>query len=69
MKYEKSKFREGEKAIFRPTVQGREWTEHELYGQVVTVAQIGIIYPVHQIFADDGTEWWACERELYKCKG
>ena len=52
--------REGDRRIFKPTLQGKEWTDHEHYGKKCTVVQSGAVYDVHIVHIDgtpaDATE-------------
>lgn len=41
--------KEGDKRIFKPRLQGHDWTEHEYYGKKCTVIQSGAVYDVHLI--------------------
>lgn len=53
--------KEGDKRIYKPRLQGRDWTDHEYYGLPCTVISSGAVYDVHQIHIDgmgaDATEW------------
>ncbi len=61
--------KEGDKRVFKPKLQGREWEDHEYYGKRCTVQQSGAVYDVHLIHIDgmngDAT-WWANGNELVK---
>lgn len=63
--------KEGDKRIFKPRLQGHDWTEHEYYGKKCTVIQSGAVYDVHLIHIDgmpkDAT-WWANGYELVERK-
>ena len=61
--------KEGDRRIFRPRLQGHEWTDHEYYGMPCTVVQSGVVYDVHMIHIDELPEdatWWACGSELIR---
>lgn len=57
--------KKGDRRIFKPRLQGREWTDHEHYGKPCTVLQSGAVYDVHMI-GIDGTDatWWANGDEI-----
>jgi hypothetical protein len=52
--------KEGDRRIFKPTLQGRAWADHEHYGKKCTVVFSGAIYDVHIVHIDgtpaDATE-------------
>lgn len=58
--------KEGDRRIFKPRLQGHEWTDHERYGEPCTVTQSGAVYDVHQVTFADGGTWWANGDELAK---
>lgn len=66
MKYEITA-KEGDRRFFRPRLQGREWSEHPMYGMPCTVVQSGAVYDVHLIRFDgmgEDATWWANGCEL-----
>lgn len=57
----------GDKRIFKPRLQGHDWTDHEYYGMRCTVIENGHVYDVHLIHIDGMSEeatWWANGNEL-----
>lgn len=57
--------KEGDKRIYRPRLQGRDWTEHKYYMRPCTVIQSGAVYDVHIIRIDGTNETTAaCGDEL-----
>lgn len=60
--------KEGDKRIYKPTLQGHPWTDHEYYGLNCTVIQSCAVYDVHQIHIDGMPEnavAWARGDELH----
>lgn len=61
--------KEGDRRIYRPRLEGKEWTEHPMYGEPCTVIQSGAVYDVHLVRFDvDGITEWATGDELVKEK-
>lgn len=63
--------KEGDRRIFKPRLQGHDWTDHEYYMMPCTVIQSSAVYDVHLIHIDglgDNATWWACGDELIKAK-
>lgn len=61
-------FKEGDRVLFRPTLQGKQWTDHEMYGKVCRIIDpTPAVYPVYHIETLDRRDsWWAVEQELTK---
>ena len=61
--------KEGDRRIYRPRLQGKEWTEHPMYEGTCTVIQSGAVYDVHLVRFDvNGKTEWANGDELVKEK-
>lgn len=42
----------GDRRVYKPKLEGKEWTEHPLYGEQCTVIDSGNVYDVHLIHVD-----------------
>jgi hypothetical protein len=44
--------KEGDRRKYRPRLEGKEWTEHPMYGESCTVIQSGVVYDIHLVRFD-----------------
>lgn len=59
----------GDRRIYKPKLDGREWAEHPLYGKSCTVVKSYNFYDVHLIYVDgEGIvgKLWVSGNELAK---
>lgn len=61
--------KEGDRRIYRPRLEGKEWTEHLMYGEPCAVIQSGAVYDIHLVRFDvNGKTTWANGDELVEEK-